>query len=197
MINLLEDMQHVEVRQNLAVWQGGRFDYNSVEYIEPLPLSSQSIVDYGAAAANGTIAAVELTIFNVQGDNELIQVRPFPIDDIEIIVWLQRSQGKFATRGMQARVSKLTRAIDPYLRSAEFNLKGTNNNPFVEVRNPGDYAYAQARVWFAAKRYILRPLKNVVEQEDLTGVVRPYVKNAKGELTLLPMKYVDAEARST
>lgn len=190
--------KHASVRQNLAVWSQNDWHYCSVTYVEPLPASSQMVRDFGAAAANATIAQAEVTTFDVDNDN-LLQLRFMPIDDVEFILWLTRSQGKFATRGVHTRVSKKTSAADPAWATTEFNVFGRDRNPFIETRNLGDYAIAQARALFWGYKYKLLRLKNVVEREDGTGVMRPYVPEIgkDGERTgrMMPLvtSYADAE----
>lgn len=182
---------YAQVKQNLAVWSQTRWHYYNIDYIETLPASSQTSVNIGAPGANATIAQLQITAFDVD-EHQLIQLRFMPIDDVELILWLTRGQGKFNTRGVQTRVTKMTRGIDPYYASSEFNILGRDRDAFIEVRNLGDYALAQARVLFWGRKYILVPLRNIEERVDDTGILRPVLKTNG-----MPMvfTYVNAEGR--
>lgn len=187
--------KHCGWKQNLAVWSMGRWHYYNVDYTEPMPLSTQSIVDFGAQTAGARDALTELTVFDVD-EHQLLQLRFFPLDDVEARLWLTRSQGKFTARGLHAEVSLMTRGVDPYFETTEFNILGRDRNAFFEVRNVGDYTLAQGRLQFWGHKYILRPLQNIVEKLDATGVIRPYVQEGQS-LVPLHTSYTSAEGRQS
>lgn len=170
---------HAKEKQNLGIWSMGRNNYFNVDYIEGLPIGSPAVVNYGAVGANASLALTELTDFDLD-EHQLVQLRMFPIDPIELRVWVTRSQGKFLIRGLHARVSKMSRAFDPYMAKSEINILGRDRGAFIEAFNNNDYALGQARVMFWGWRYILVPLHNIVENVDRTGVVKPYVTDPSG-----------------
>lgn len=188
---------HILPKQNIAVWSQGRWQHFNADYIESIPASSQTVVNLGAIAASGTIAQTELTTFDVD-EHQLLQLRWYPLDDVEGILWLTRSQGKFATRGVQSRVTHMSRAADPYLATTEFNILGRDRNAFVEVRNRSAYALGQARFLFWGYKYVLQPLKNIYEDYDESGVLRAYIrKQGPNGMTAVPLActFVNAEGR--
>ena len=183
--------RHTRIKQNLAVWSQQSWQYFNVDYIEGIMPSSPTVIDRGAAVANATIAAAEIALLDVDV-NELMQIRWAPLDDVEGVLWLTRSQAKGATRGVHSRTSKGLSAFDPLYETTEFNILGRDRNAFIEVRNLGDYGLAQARFVFWGWKYILTPLKNVDDQIDVHGIMWPVTK---GTSTPIPMTYVVAEGR--
>ena len=192
----------VSEKQNIAVWSQGRWMYYNVDYIEPLPASGQTIVDFlalsggSSLAAGAQIALQDVTTFQVD-EHQLLQLRFQPIDDIELTLWETRSQGKFATRGVHCRVSLMTRGLDPHFASSEFNVLGRDRDPFISVDNVSAYALEQARALFYGRKYILQPLLHVKETIDQTGVLRVASFNPEKPdvLTPLAMTYCNAEGR--
>lgn len=174
---------HCGIKQNLAVWSQGRWQYFNVSGIEGVPAGSVNIVNAGSVAANTTDDLSELTTFDVN-DLELLQLRFEPLMDVEVQLWEARSQARFATRTIQARVSLMTKAHDPFLESTEFNVLGRDRNAFIAVINNGDYAYAAGRVHFWGWKYKLMPLRHIDEEEDQTGIRRPVVVTATGRVPL-------------
>lgn len=190
--------KHCEWKQNLAVWSQNRWQYYNVDYIDKLPLSTQSIINHGQQVANTRDALTELTVFDVD-EHQLLQLRLNVLDDIEVRVWVTRSQGLFTTRGVHTEVSLMSRAFDPYLAMTEFNILGRDRNAFLEPINQGDYTYAQGRVVLWGYRYLLRPLQNVVERPDPSGVIRPFIMDPRNSDNLLPLHtaYTSAEGRQS
>lgn len=189
--------QHCGIKQNLAVWSMGRWQYYNVDYIEPLPgASSVSTINYGAVAASSSVAITELTQFDVD-EHQLLQLRFYPIDDIEVRLWEARSQSRFSARSIQARATPLTRRDDPDLLTTEFNVLGRDRNAFIEVINNNPYALTRSRVVFLARRYILIPLANVVEQVDGGGILRASIQAPGCPVQPLIAQYVVAEGRAS
>ena len=166
--------RHCRIKENLAVWSQGRWQYFNVAGVESIPAGSVNIVNAGSVAANTTDTLEELTTFDVN-DGELLQLRFSPMQDVEVQLWEARSQPRFNTRTIQARVSLMTKAHDPWMESSEFNVLGRDRNAFIAVINNGDYAYAAGRVYFWGHKYKLTPLRGIEEATDATGILRPVV----------------------
>lgn len=169
---------HCRIKENLAVWSLGRWQYFNCDYLEPLPPSSVTIVNNGAVTANSSTPAsggTELTTFDVD-EHQLLQLRIDVLEDIELVVWETQSQAKFAVRGVITRVSKMTRARDPFLETTEFNVLGRDRNAFIQAFNDGAYNIGEARFVPWGWKYILVPLRNIVEVPDATGIVRPMIQ---------------------
>ena len=174
---LIEFTPHCKVKENLAVWALGRWQYYNVDLIEPLPPSSQSIINNGAIAANAAIPAsvgTELTTFAID-EHQLLQLRILPLDDIELVVWETQGQSKFTIRTLTARVSLMSALLDPSLATSEFNVLGRDRTAFIQAYNNRAYAIAQSRFLPFGYKYILVPIRNVHEEVDAGGIMRPFV----------------------
>jgi hypothetical protein len=153
----------VKIKENVSIFTGGKWDHWRVDYIEPLPRSSPSVVDLVTLSgginipANGAINK-SLIQFLQLNDREFIQLRFEPLDDVEGVLWEQSATGRFVTRSLQARVSMFTSFRDPWLSSTTFYVIGRNRDPNLEARNNNPVALPQARFAFWGFRYILSPL---------------------------------------
>lgn len=154
-----------KIKENLALWTEGGWEFNRIEYIEPLPLSSPMVVEVITAApawgttlaANGTIAKRVVAILQ-PAKNELLHLRWFPIDDVEGVLWEKASKGRFVARQVQARVTRFSGLYDPFLATTTFWVIGENRDMNLEVRNPNPVIIASARFAFFGYRYILEKL---------------------------------------
>lgn len=150
-----------KIKENLSIWTLGQWSHNRIEFIEPIPWSSQMVVEMVVAsgattlAANGTIAARIPAILLLNASN-FLHLRWQPLDDVEGVLWEQASVGRFVTRGVHSRVTMFTAERDPYLATTTFFIMGKDRDPQIEVRNPNPVALATARFIFWGYRYILK-----------------------------------------
>lgn len=144
----------LKVGDYVAVFTQGAMLYHQVLYREGIPRSSPTTINFGAVAANGTVAKA-LALAMQMDENQLLQARLTPLDDIEIVPWELQSQGRFALRNIQARVSLFTKEHDPDLETTEMFVMGSQRDLYLEIRNPTGYALGQSRVAFWGHRYIL------------------------------------------
>lgn len=150
----------VEIRQNLAIFTGGKWEHYRADYIEPMPRSTPLVVDLvvlsGATtlAANGAIAKILAPALQLN-QLEFLHLRWEPLDNVEGILWEQAGQGRFMTRGATARVDRNTRTYDPYLATTTFFILGPGRDLNLEARNPMGYATPTARFAFWGYRYLL------------------------------------------
>lgn len=153
-----------KIKENLSVFTVGQWAHYKIENIEPLPRSTQNMVEMVVASgatillAYGTIARRIVAILQLN-QLEFIHLRWEPIDDVEGILWQQAGTGRFATRSMHSRVTRYTSARDPYLATTTFWILGRDRDMQLEVRNPNPANLPQARFVFWGFRYKLSALK--------------------------------------
>lgn len=128
-----------------VVWTQADYRIVRMTYVEPLPASLPFRQDLGAVNAGATIQKTLITGIQLQ-ENQLLQCRIKPLDDIDLLLWLQQGQAKFWIRNSQGRISLLTQLVDPAWVSSTFFVMSKDKDLFVEVRNLTDYNLNQARV---------------------------------------------------
>lgn len=166
-----------KIKENLSIYSLGRYTHYRIDFIEPMPWSSQMVVEMVVAsgattiAANGTIAQ-RLPAILTLNDNNLLHLRWQPLDDVEGVLWEQASVARYATRGVHSRVDLSTTTKDPYLSTTTFFILGKDRDMNLEVRNPRPVAQALARFVFFGFRYVLMPWKDEEKgQEVIKGIV--------------------------
>ena len=163
-----------KIKENITVWSQAKWTSFKVEYIEPMPASLASTVNWaataGSIAANATIAKALSSVIQLD-EHQLMHFRFRPIDDIELLLWEQAGQGRFASKGYQARVDLASGGegtSDPYWANTTFFVLGKDRDAQMEVRNPTDYATTYARCVFWGYRYVITPI-------DLKGQASTYL----------------------
>ncbi|KKN15906.1 hypothetical protein LCGC14_0981290 [marine sediment metagenome] len=156
-----------KIKENLSIWTVGAWSHYRIEFIEPMPASSQSVAELvlisGATtiAANGQVAA-QLVTFLELNEMEFLHLRWEPLDDVEGVLWEQTSVGRYVTRSLHSRVSLMTAVRDPNLATTTFFILGRDRDANIEVQNPNPVALPQARFMFFGYRYVLSALKQDV-----------------------------------
>jgi len=140
----------------LAIWLMTQWQCYKVMHEEPIPRSRQFVFDFGAVAAgawsgNTSTAA---TLQQRSSPPEAMQLRFYPLDDIEVLFYIGNADTRFMTARQTARADILTMQVDPFLHSTEVVVL-TNSNPFINVFNPTGVALVQSRVQFFGYRYAL------------------------------------------
>lgn len=149
--------------ENLEVWSQGQLMYYTVDFVEPLPAGSRSVIDFGSlTAGNKTQKAVQ-SLLQVDKDH-LLQVRMFPIDDVEVELWQLSGNARFNEKNWFARVTRFTPFFDPDGRTTEFFVNGKDRDAQFVVNNPRSAALSSSRVMFWGFRYVLTPLPNKPER---------------------------------
>jgi len=151
-----------KIKENLSIWTRGKWEHFKIDYIEPIPRSSPTVVEMVTAAAvtiaaNGTIAKQAVAILQLN-ELEFLHLRWEPIDDMEGVLWELPSNARFATRSVHARVTPFTSIRDPNLASTTFFILGKDRNMNLEVRNPNPVALPHARFVFFGYRYMLEEI---------------------------------------
>ena len=158
------------IKDNLSIYTAKKWAHYQIALSEPWPRSSPLRVEMVALAglttipANGSIAKRLVAILQVT-DDEMLQVRFEPLDDVEGVVWEQSGTGKFNSRNTHARVDMATCLRDPYLATSTFFIMGYQRDMNLEVRNPNPVALNQARFQFQGYRFVLDDIT-----PDLTGL---------------------------
>ncbi len=156
-----------QIKQNLSIYSGQKWNHYRIEYLEGQPLGSQSIIDMMAIApiatvlaANGTLA--KRVIAQLRANiNELLHFRWRPLEALEGLLWEQPNKSRYESRGLASRVDWRSETHDPYLAATTFFSLGigTGDRDFnIEVRNPMGFTYPQARFEFSGYRYVLSPV---------------------------------------
>lgn len=189
----------VQMKQNISVYSGQRWNHFNVNYLEGQPLGSQNVIDMcnvagvTGIAANGTIAKRVITQLRVN-TNELLQLRWRPLEALEGILWEQPNKARFESRALLSRVDWRTGDHDPYYAATTFFIVGItqgDRDMNLEVRNPLGVAFPMARFEFWGYRYTLNPVViNDADKENMAKADLPTIRRIMGATT-----FVVAEGR--
>lgn len=125
-----------------------------VRFLEAIP--PFQAVDVGAIAAQTVSARTAMNNLEMP-DSEFGQFRWFPLDNVQVRLWLPQSQGKSILRNIMVPVDPTIVTRDPCLHLTEFYV-WENNRPFVECINYSDYAVAMSRVVVMGYRFNVEPV---------------------------------------
>jgi len=153
-----------QIGEHLAIYSTTQYLGFQVDFIEPVPRSSQFVVDLvaeagvGFLAPSGAIAGQLLPELQVHS-NELGHFRWFAIDDIEGQLWQLSNMARFAPRGGQAGINLFTPIFDPWLATTTFWVLGGlgDKDARIGCTNISGAIIGQARFGFFGYRYILKP----------------------------------------
>ncbi|MDD5547099.1 MAG: hypothetical protein PHO67_08115 [Candidatus Omnitrophica bacterium] len=124
-----------------------------------MPRSQAMIFDQGALAALANSGDVRLINLDQQTTPPgMIQLRCFPLDDIQVEVKLGRAESRFTAANISARVDRFTEISDPCLHTTEIVIL-QDNSIWVNCTNPTAYATAMSRIAFFGYRYMLEDMK--------------------------------------
>jgi hypothetical protein len=126
--------------------------YHRVNWLEAIP--PFQFQDLGAIAAGVSNAnPTEATNLQLE-DNEFGQFRWYPIDAVQVTMWLPNANGKFKLKNLMVPVDEMVIERDPCLHLTEFFV-WEDNAPFFQALNYTDYALTQARLIGMGFRYKL------------------------------------------
>ncbi len=162
--------------ENVCIDYGGDKMFRKVSWLESLP--PFQFIDIGAIAAGA--APVKTTAINLRFQkDEFGQIRWFPLDNVQVRLWLPEADGKYRTRTMMAYVDMNTIARDPCLHLTEFFV-WEDHNPWFEAINGMDYALAACRLIAMGFRFKTTPLGQDVIREIQAGTKPCTYVNATG-----------------
>jgi hypothetical protein len=123
--------------------------YRKVDFLEALPPFQGG--DVGALAANTTSPRTNLTNLDMP-DDEFCLLRWYPIDAIQVRMFLPAGIAKFQLKNIQIPIDYKIFDKDPNLVSTEFAI-WEDNRPAVEVTNMTAYALGATRMIFMGYRF--------------------------------------------
>ena len=136
--------------QRVCVLYGENKYYRRITWYESIP--PHQCLDLGAHAAQATTAnsteAVNLRLF----DNEFGQYRWYPIDHVQVRMWLPSGDAKYRLRNVVVPLDEMIVVRDPCLHLTEFYV-WEDKAPFFVATNITDYALAQVRLIAGGYRF--------------------------------------------
>lgn len=140
----------------LGIWLMTQWQCYKVTHYEPIPRSRQFIYNFGAVVAGNWSGNISTAAILQQRNMppEAMQLRFYPLDDVEILFYMGNADTRFMTARQTARADIFTMQVDPFLHSTEVVVL-TNSNPYINIFNPLGYNLAQSRVQFFGYRYAL------------------------------------------
>ena len=138
-----------QINHNVAILWNNVWSYRRVTYLEGIP--PFQFLDFGALALATTSVITQALNLEVQND-EFAQYRWFPIDDVQVRLWLPQASGRYRLRNLMSVVDSMTIERDPCLHLTEF-FEWQYERPSFEAINGSDYALAQVRLVAFGYRY--------------------------------------------
>jgi len=161
------------INHNVCILYGNVKHYRKVQYFEPIP--PFQCLDIWAIALQTTTprtAAPNLDLF----DNEFGQYRWYPIDNVQVRLWLPQVDGRYSLSNIQVPVGKAIHNQDPCLHLTEFFV-WEDRHPFFEATNFMDYALTVCRIIAQGFRFVTEPLPSAtvtrIESGDLACTYLP------------------------
>jgi hypothetical protein len=146
---------------NVRIIYGNEIYYRQVLQMEPIP--PFQAVDVGAIGAGATNAnPTEITNLR-QFNHEFGQFRWYPIDHMQVTMYLPQADGKFRMKQLIVPVDEMVIERDPDLHLTEIFVWEANA-PWVTCLNYTDYNIARSRIVAMGYRYL-------VTKEELPGEV--------------------------
>lgn len=189
-----DDWPAMQENDVLVVWVQSAYVPMRVTFVEGLPPSTPLRQNLGAINTGATIQATLITGVQID-DNQLLQLRFRPLDDVNLLLWHQRGQANFWVRNAAAQVSLHTGLYDPTWRSSTFWVYGKDKDPYIEARNTTDYNLGQCRVQMWGWRAITERLPwsiNLVQRTIVGDGNQPLLASPfNGN----PIRWIAAEGR--
>jgi len=140
----------------IGIWLLTQWQCYRVTHYEPIPRSRQFVFNFGAVGAGAWTGAIDTaaTLQQRLTPPEAMQLRFYPLDDIEVLFFIGNANTRFMTARQTARADIFTMQVDPFLHSTEVVVL-TSSNPFINIFNPTGVALVQSRVSFFGFRYAL------------------------------------------
>ncbi len=155
------------INHNVCVLYGNAKHFVKVQYFEPIP--PFQCLDIGAIALQTTTprtAAPNLEVF----DYEFGQYRWYPIDNVQVTLWLPQVDGRYSLRNLQVPVGMEILDRDPDLHFTEMFV-WEDRHPFFEATNFMDYALDQCRIIAQGYRFVTEKLTPAVIKRIEAGEV--------------------------
>jgi len=141
-----------QINHNVHIKYGDEDHYRRVTKFEPIP--PFQAVNAGAIAAGATNAnpteIANLRLF----DNEFGQFRWYPIDHMQVTLYLPSAEGKYRLKQLMVPVDEMVVERDPCLHLTEIFI-WEDHTPWVTCLNYTDYNIARSRIIAMGYRYRL------------------------------------------
>lgn len=154
------------IGDNVAIHYLDTVSLRRVRFQEAIP--PFQALDAGALAANTTTARTNVPNLSM-ADSEFGQFRWYPLDNIQVRLFLPQSQGKYILRNVQTALDPQVVNRDPCLHLTEFYV-WEDNRPFVEILNYADYALTQTRIVAMGFRFNVEKIDTDLEKKILGGL---------------------------
>lgn len=145
---IANDTDYVKVRTYKSVY------YRQVLYHEIIP--PFQAIDLGAIAAGAQSPKTNVTMLDLFM-SEFGQWRWFPLDNMQVRLYLPSGVSKWALKNMNAGLDKSIVNRDPTLISTEFN-SWQDERPAIEGLNFSGYALTAARIIVMGYRFVTGPI---------------------------------------
>lgn len=146
------------INHNVCVLYGNTKRYRKVVYFEPIP--PFQCLDIGQVVLQTTTprtAAPNLDLF----DSEFGQYRWYPIDNVQVRLWLPQVDGRYSLRNLQVPIGMEIQDRDPDLHFTEFYV-WEDRHPFFEAMNFMDYTIPTCRIIAQGFRFVTEELTKPV-----------------------------------
>ena len=168
-LGLVEPVAQME--QNVGIYWDNKWNYYTVSFLEPIP--PFQILVIGAIPAQSISNKTQARNLELR-DKEFGQLRWYPIDNVQIRLWLPTDQGRFSMENMMAVVDMNTPERDPCLHLTEV-FWWEDKEPSFEAINLTDYPLTECRIIGMGYRFKVKdapgPLKSAIES-GVTPCVR-------------------------
>jgi hypothetical protein len=138
------------VNQNVCVVMSATSEYRKVTWWEQIP--PFQCLDIGALAAqtqSARTSALNLQLF----DGEFGQFRWYPLDPVQVRLFLPQANGRYLLRNIQVPVDDNIINRDPCLHLTEFFV-WEDMNPWFEALNYSDYPLLTCRIIVMGYRFV-------------------------------------------
>lgn len=139
--------------------------YRKVTFVEPIP--PFQFLDIGAIAAQTVSSRTQGQNLDLY-DAEFGQWRWYPLDNVQIRLWLPNTNGKAALRNLQVTLDTQIVTRDPDLHMTEF-FAWEDKSPWFEAINFMDYGITQCRLVAMGFRYVTEPLPKATVDKIQAG----------------------------
>lgn len=158
------------MRENILIKQMQKYVLYEVSMMEAIPASNPILVNFGAIPANGSVVSQSLQTPLEMDGFELGQWRACILDDITVQVYQLQNTNRYIVKNARSRWTKFQQLIDPHCSYTELAVF-QDQYPYVDVFNPGDYAYVGARIAFWGIRYRLIQKGVFPDIEQVPGTI--------------------------
>lgn len=154
------------IGQNVVIHYLDEVIIRRVRFLEAIP--PFQAIDLGAIAAQTTTPRTNVPNLAMP-NGEFGQLRWYPLDNIQVRLFVPNAQGKYALRNLMVGADPNVVERDPCLHLTEFYV-WEDNRPFVEALNYSDYPLAYARIIAMGFRFNVEKLTDEMVKKITDGI---------------------------